>query len=736
LNLAKKAASIFRGDNEITLEIPGLPKIVSASFRPDGIAHSISLIENEVDTVWVYLKGLNLFTMGGYKITGLNRYVLPSDSSTAEEVILPLTVNNLGVGTHGFRIKTYNLKSDSLTVNISETFGPSSLEGKFLLGYQGSFSAPGDGSGLGWEPWFRSGQANLENARFELWPDMSEYDPDEKFDTGLSTPAGNPLFLYSNYISKTVDRHCKWMADYNLDGAFLTRPTRQLMIPEEKRFCDQVLKNLGAGIEKYERIFALRYDITAHPDESLYQTITEDWKYLVDELRMTESPRYLQNNNLPVLVIHGPGFWKDTPASPGTISDILDFFRDNPIERYRAYIVGGVPARWRTLDGDSRSDPAWAEIYARLDAIFPWYTARFNTIEDIDSYYEFTVLPDITETRRLGAHYLLNIFPGFSPANRQSDLNWKNWIPREGGQFYWRQIYRASTAGVKTIFNANFDDVAEGTAMFKLAAVPEIPDSADSSGSFLPLNADGYEIPADFYLSLAQKARTVFQNLTAATMEIPGLPEVNSVSFFPDDITHELDVDISQASEVRIYVKGERLFTSGGYKLVELDRYPQPLPGSTANQAVLPLPLEGMENGVYRFRVRTYNINSDTLTLSIRGGKKDVPAKFEVENLYPNPSYSNFSIPVAVNQPGKIVMMVYDILGRRIDREEYVVPEAGRYLVSANSSPLSSGIYFVQALHNGKQSVKKIIVLNGVQLSPENMELPGERNILRNMIRK
>jgi hypothetical protein len=736
--LAGKAASEFREGNDTAPLIPGLPKILSVSFWPDSIAHSRRVVQNEVDTLYVYMKGQNLFTGGGYKITGLNRYILPASGSTSEEVTLALAVTNLDVGTHGFRVKTYDRKSDSLIVNISETFGPSSLEGKFLLGYLGSFAVPGDGSSLGWEPWFRGGQTGLENARFDLWPDLSEYDPDEKFDTGLLNPAGNPVYLYSNYIAKTVDRHCEWMADYNLDGVLLSRPTRQLLNPDEKQFCDTVLENLREGIEKHQRMFALKYDITAHPDSSLYQTITEDWKQLVDEFKITESPQYLHHNRLPVLVIHGPGFWRDTPASPETIIEILDFFQRHSLQQYPAYIIGGVPARWRTLDGDSRSDPVWAEIYARLDAILPWHTARFNSMENIDSYYEFTILPDINEAKLLGVNYLLNVFPGFSPANLQSDPNWKNWIPRDGGRFYWRQVHQeAFTNGVTAIFNSGFDDVIEGTAMFKLSAmVEELPDTTESAASFLPLNADGYEIPPDFYLSLAKKARSVFQNFTEATAEIPGLPEISRVSFSPESVVHTLGVDKSQVNEIRIYVTGEHLFTTGGYKFVELDRYPKPLPGSTANQAALSLPLEYLEDGIYRFRVRTYNIDSDTLTLSIRGTKKDVPAEFEVENVYPNPSTAHFNIPLAVANPGKIQITVYDILGRSVDRQEYIAPEGGRYLVPAVSSSLPPGIYFIQALQNGKQSVKKIIVLNGIQMPSENRGAPCDGAVLGDIFRK
>jgi hypothetical protein len=49
-------------------------------------------------------------------------------------------------------------------------------------------------------------------------------------------------------------------------------------------------------------------------------------------------------------------------------------------------------------------------------------------------------------------------------------------------------------------FVAMFDEVDEGTAMFKLA-----PTSAQlpAQGAFVPLNIDGEALPSDWYLRLA-----------------------------------------------------------------------------------------------------------------------------------------------------------------------------------------------------------------------------------------
>jgi hypothetical protein len=55
------------------------------------------------------------------------------------------------------------------------------LHHKVICGYQGWFRCPGDSAKDGWRHWSRDaskiGPATLT---FEMWPDLSEYDDDEK----------------------------------------------------------------------------------------------------------------------------------------------------------------------------------------------------------------------------------------------------------------------------------------------------------------------------------------------------------------------------------------------------------------------------------------------------------------------------------------------------------------------------------------------------------------------------
>ena len=380
----------------------------------------------------------------------------------------------------------------------------STLERKLMFGYQGWFGCPDDGSPLGrWEHWFRDGkQAGAETLRVDMWPDVSELDPGERCATPLTLPDGRPAEVYSAYKLQTVDRHFRWMKEYELPGVFLQRFTARLDNDSVRTFRDTVARNVRTAAESHGRVFAVMYDISGHRPETLLEDVQRDWRYLVDTLRVTESSRYLQHAGRPVLALWGFGF-TDRPASPAQAAALIRFFKDNPDPRYRATLLGGIPAGGRTLSRDSVTDAQWASIYRAFDIVSPWTVGRFRDADGVDRFYDERVAPDLVETRHLGIGYMPVVFPGFSWHNLNRGAR-MNQIPRRGGRFFWRQVERALAAGSTMIYGAMFDEVDEGTAMFKLAATPrDAPIDAPS----VTLDADGESLPGDWYLRLAREAQ-------------------------------------------------------------------------------------------------------------------------------------------------------------------------------------------------------------------------------------
>ena len=398
---------------------------------------------------------------------------------------------------------------------INRVIDPTTMNHKLLMGYQGWFVCPGDGSPPDrWEHWFRDNEPAAANANVDFWPDVSELGADELFATGITLPDGSPAKAYSAYTPKTVLRHFRWMQENQLDGVFLQRYVCELSDPRFFALRNQVAANVRAGAEKYGRVFAIMYDITGTPANRLAAALTNDWNFLTHEQRVADSPCYLRHNGKPVVAIWGFGFG-DRPGTPEQARQTISFFK-----AAGCTVVGGVPVNWRT-------DPAWSAVFQQFDVISPWATGAFSGAAGADKYRAEHIVPDLAAARQAGCEYMPVIFPGFSWHNQMNARHLVrpdtrlNFIPRRGGNFYWRQAFNAADAGCTMIYGAMFDEMDEGTAMFKL-----VPTAATlpAQGSFVSLDIDGVKLPSDWYLRLANQAGKMLRGEIPLTNTIPITP--------------------------------------------------------------------------------------------------------------------------------------------------------------------------------------------------------------------
>lgn len=393
------------------------------------------------------------------------------------------------------------------------------LDRKIVFGYQGWFACPGDGSPVGgWVHWFRDGVPDEAHATIDCWPDVRELDSDELFPTNMTLPDGRPAVVYSAHVRKTVVRHFRWMKENGIDGVLLQRFSSELSDPRFFELRNRVLDNVRAGAEAHGRVFAVMYDISGQVESTLLETLKKDWAFLVDQKNVTGSDRYLRHEGKPLVAIWGLGY-ADRPGTPAMALELIDWFKNSAPERYRATVLGGVPGDWRTLSGDSKTDPDWARVYRSWDILSPWTVGRYVDENGADDYARRYIQPDMTETAAQGIEYMPVVFPGFSWANLMGGP--LNQIPRLAGRFWWRQVYNASASDVRMIFGAMFDEVDEGTAIYKIApAKSEIP----AQGQFLSLDADGRNLPSDWYLRLAGEATRRFGAGIPIPREIPISP--------------------------------------------------------------------------------------------------------------------------------------------------------------------------------------------------------------------
>lgn len=351
---------------------------------------------------------------------------------------------------------------------------------KVMCGYQGWFRCAGDTSGEGWRHWSRdSRKLDSKTVTVEMWPDMTEYDDDEKYPApGFSDANGEPAHLFSSVHPKTVDRHFRWMQQHDIDGVFLQRFLVQLNSP----FLDQVLTNVRRSANKTGRTFGICYDLSGMPKEKIFETVVADWKRLVDEQQITRDPRYLYHNNKPVLFIWG--FYSDR-FGPELADQMITFFKNDPT--YGVTLIGGCEWWWRT-----EKNPAWNKVFRKFDIISPWNPGNSTMINGERHAATASWKDDLAEAKRAGIQYLPVIYPGFGWTNLVGEKGVKDDLPRLKGEFYWRQFSTASDLGVEMAYVAMFDEVDEATAIFKVTNTPPRP------GQFVTY--DG--LPSDWYLRL------------------------------------------------------------------------------------------------------------------------------------------------------------------------------------------------------------------------------------------
>lgn len=393
---------------------------------------------------------------------------------------------------------------------------PSTMTHKLLMGYQGWFTCPSDGSKVnGYFHWFHDNIPDAAHFRVDMYPDMRELNPDELCPTQMKMPDGSPAYLYSAYNPKTVMRHFQWMSQYGVDGVFVQRFGSELSDPVHFDTRNVVTQNVRLGAEAYGRVFAVMYDTSGMDTSTFAEFLEKDWKYMVDVMKVTESPAYLHHNGKPVLAIWGLGF-TEHPGTPDQAKTLLDFFQNNPDPKYQVTLMGGVPTLWRTLQGDSLTDPAWMDYYCGLDILSPWTVGRYRSNLDVD-FYKLMMIQDMAKATECGVEYMPVVFPGTAFHNN-NHANLFNDTPRRGGEFYWRQVYNAISIGVPMIYNAMFDEVDEDTAMYKIAET-----SADQpvGVDLVAMDTDGYKLPSDWYLQLAGVASQMLRGDIPLTAKIP-----------------------------------------------------------------------------------------------------------------------------------------------------------------------------------------------------------------------
>jgi hypothetical protein len=388
----------------------------------------------------------------------------------------------------------------------------STLAGKVLCGYQGWFTAPGDGSGRGWRHYPARGRFEPGSCGIDLWPDVSDLDADERYATPFRHRDGRTAQVFSSHNRKTVLRHFRWMRQYGIDGAFVQRFGVETLDPKDLGHGNADLAHCREGANRSGRCYAVMYDLSGLPEGGV-RHVVEDWKLLVDRMRLGHDPRdaaYLRHGGRPVVAVWGVGFNDGRKYTLAECERLVDFLEND--RHYGGFaVLLGVPTGWRTLDADSVHDPALHRVIGGADVVSPWTVGRYRSPEGVEDHARRRWRPDREWCRQHGKAYLPVVFPGFSWHNRrpQSPLDE---IPRHKGRFLWKQYVEAKKAGATAVYQAMFDEMDEGTAIFKCTDDPPAGESR-----FVTLEG----LPSDHYLWLTGTGGKLLRGEIEATESPP-----------------------------------------------------------------------------------------------------------------------------------------------------------------------------------------------------------------------
>ena len=462
------AAKIDREDVGITFNLCHWLKV-------EGDVDPIpTIIENAKRLQFVTINGAE---RGNTKSMNWDRLIQPLDSGSYDVAGFVRRLQNEANWNGPIGLQAYGIPGDQRE-NLIRSMGAwrkmsGGLDGMVVCGYQGWFRTEGDGSGNGWFHYSPGGKFEPTSTHIEIWPDVSELGPEERFPTPLRHADGSVAEVFSSVKEPTVRRHFRWMREYGIDAAFVQRFAATTRDPRHRASMDAVLGNCRTAANAEGRKWIVMYDLSGLKTEN-FTAVSDDWKRLAQEQKWSkEDAAYLRYHGKPLVALWGLGF-NDRAPSLSEWETLIRFFKQEGCA-----VMLGVPCYFRTLDHDTISDPKLHEIIALGDVISPWAVGRFGTPQDAANRVEKLLKPDLAWCREHKLDYLPVIFPGFSWQNLEKSRGREaklGAIPRLGGKFIWSQAIAAKQSGSNSAYVAMFDEIDEGTAIFKIDPDPPVGD--------------------------------------------------------------------------------------------------------------------------------------------------------------------------------------------------------------------------------------------------------------------
>ncbi len=300
------------------------------------------------------------------------------------------------------------------------------------------------------------------------------------------------------------------MKQYGIDEAFIQRfavhgsklrkDNRRLKYENQKLLLcrDSAIRN--------GRCWAIMYDLTGMTDGD-FDRLANDWKLIRKRMQLGNDPNdtgYLKFWGKPLVGIWGVGFKEGRSYGLEKTEWLIRLLKHNP-EWGGMSIMLGVPYYWRDLNRDAVSDPRLHRVLELADVISPWSVGRYRNIPEDSAQIVSRQVQDREWCEKRNIHYLPVLFPGFSWKNMKGSHTIQ--IPRRKGKFLNEQFLATAQAGNSSAYLAMFDELDEGTAIFKCANRVPVGQS-----KFVSMEG----LPSDYYLKVTGKGAVLLRENLAA----------------------------------------------------------------------------------------------------------------------------------------------------------------------------------------------------------------------------
>ena len=116
--------------------------------------------------------------------------------------------------------------------------------------------------------------------------------------------------------------------------------------------------------------------------------------------------------------------------------------------------------------------------------------------------------------------------------------------------------------------------------------------------------------------------------------------------------------------------------------------------------------------GKYKYRLKQTDYNGNFMYYNL---ESDViigtPDNFDISQNYPNPFNPISKIDYSLPFDSKVMIIIYDILGREMMKLVNQYMHAGYYTATINGSDFASGVYFYRIVADKFVKVKKMVLI-------------------------